>query len=121
MESDDLKEIRDLFERAEREEDLDVKLAALRDAISTFASFTADSSSDAGDVAIAKNLHDTYLRRITKQIASAKKMNGSTFYGYLSLLLFKPNFHTKQLLSNDPDMSDAYAKLWERYQGFVRL
>ncbi|MGY1426141.1 hypothetical protein [Lysobacter sp. A289] len=120
MESEDLKEVRSLPERTELEAESALKLSLFEEALNAFSSFAADSEPGSRELAVATNLHHSYLRRIIKQVTETEKLETSVLYGYLKLLILQADSCTKDFIFNDPNMAEAINKFGERYEGFFR-
>ena len=118
MASEELEEIRNLFERSEKEPLIRQKLLLLEDALAALVDFASDSSPQERNIAI--NIHNSYLRRIILQITDVRRLESSQFFKCVRLLYFRADPYTREFVSTNADMQAAIEAFEERYQGFVR-
>ena len=103
MESEDLKEVRALFERSEQAKDPVAKLPLLRNAVEAAAAYVEDPEAGVEDVRIKASLYRTYIRRNLAQLLTAPRLSYATMLGYENFLLF-PKSALDRLLEADSDL-----------------
>jgi hypothetical protein len=111
-----LKEIRDLFDRAERESDPQRKVADLEDALDLLET-SSDEGSQLGpsDQTLVRNLRRSNTRRLLSQLVGMRNVQFDVWFGYLSLLIFRLGPEMDALLKEEEDLRSAYlafVNLW---------
>jgi hypothetical protein len=110
-----LKEIRDLFDRAEQESDPQRKVAELEEALDLLeASSEEESQLSPSDQSLVRNLRRSNTRRLLAQLVAMRNVQFDVWFGYLSLLIFRLGPEMDALLKEDENLHTAY-------RGFVRL
>ena len=111
-----IREIRELFDRAEGEPDPRRKCAALEEALDLL----DDSSEDRGvlsqsDQSLIRNLRRSNTRRLLSQLVAMRNVHFDVWFGYLSLLFFRLGPEVDILLKEDESLRtayDAFTGLW---------
>src|SRR5204862_4887196 len=112
----DIASARELFEKAEREVDPDLKAHALEEAIALLSSCDPDDMSDADHKLIA-NLRLAHTRRLLVQLVGLRSVSMDAWFEYLRLLFGDLSPEVERLIENDAALRDNYAKftgLWGR-------
>ena len=111
-----LKEIRDLFDRAERESEPQRKVADLEDALDLLETLSEEGSQLApSDQTLVRNLRRSNTRRLLSQLVGMRNVQFDVWFGYLSLLIFRLGPEMDTLLKEDEDLRSAYlafVSLW---------
>jgi len=111
-----LKEIRDLFDRAERESDPQRKVADLEDALDLLEDLREEAEqSSPADQSLIRNLRRSNTRRLLSQLIGMRNVQFDAWFGYLSLLIFRLGPEMDALLKEDEDLRRAYlafVSLW---------
>jgi hypothetical protein len=111
-----LKEVRDLFDRAERESDPQRKIAELENALDLLETLSEEGSPLApSDQTLVRNLRRSNTRRLLSQLVGMRHVQFDVWFGYLSLLIFGLGPEMDVLLTEDEDLRSAYfafVNLW---------
>jgi hypothetical protein len=112
----DIQEIRDLFDRAEREPDPRRKCAALEEALDLLDAASEDGSGlSSSERSLVRNLRRSNTRRLLSQLISASDVHCDVWFSYLSLLFFRLGPEMDALLKEDDTLRaayDAFVGLW---------
>src|SRR5262245_55127543 len=110
-----LKEIRDLFDRAEEETDPHRKVAELEDALDLLEVSSDEANQlSPSDQSLVVNLRRSNARRLLSQLVGMRNVQFDVWFGYLSLLISRLGPEMGVLLKEDENLHTAY-------QAFVRL
>ena len=113
-----LKEIRDLFDRAEQESDPQRKVAQLEDALDLLLEISSSeegSQLSPSDQSLVRNLRRSNTRRLLCQLVAMRNVQFDVWFGYLSLLIFRLGPEMDALLKEDENLRNAYlafVRLW---------
>jgi len=113
-----LKEIRDLFDRAEQESDPQRKVAQLEDALDLLLEISSSeegSQLSPSDQSLVRNLRRSNTRRLLSQLVAMRNVQFDVWFGYLSLLIFRLGPEMDALLKEDENLRNAYlafVRLW---------
>jgi hypothetical protein len=112
--ANDIASARDLFEKAERERDPQLKAHALEEALGLLASCDPADISDAERNLIA-NLRLAHTRRLLVQLVGLKAVSMDAWFDYVRLLFIELKVEVERLIESDTDLRNNYAqflKLW---------
>jgi len=112
----EIQEIRELFDRAEREADPRRKCAALEEALDLL----DPSSEDGGELSsseqsLVRNLRRSNTRRLLSQLVAVRDVHFDVWFSYLSLLFFRLGPEVEAVLKDDENVRaayDAFVGLW---------
>jgi len=110
----DIAGARELFEKAEREVDPDLKAHALEEAIALLSSCDPDDMSDADRKLIA-NLRLAHTRRLLVQLVGLRSVSMDAWFEYVHLLFGELSAEVERLTEADPELRENYGrflKLW---------
>jgi len=113
-----LKEVRDLFDRAEQESDPQRKVAQLEDALDLLLEISSSeegSQLSPSDQSLVRNLRRSNTRRLLSQLVAMRNVQFDVWFGYLSLLIFRLGPEMDALLKEDENLRNAYlafVRLW---------
>ena len=112
-----LKEVRDLFDRAEKESDPQRKIAQLEDALDLLLEASSEEGTQLSpsDQSLVKNLRRSNTRRLLSQLVAMRNAQFDVWFGYLSLLIFRLGPEMDALLKEDENLRNAYlafVRLW---------
>ena len=105
----DIAAARDLFEKAEREANPELKAPALEEALALLASLDPGDVSDAERQLIA-NLRLAHTRRLLMQLVSLSSVSMDAWFDYVDLLLGELRPEVARLTANDADLEANYAR-----------
>ncbi len=109
MGSPEIQEIRELFDRAERESDPRRKHAALEEALDLLDALSEDVDElSETDLSLVHNLRRSNTRRLLSQLVAARRVDFDVWFSYLSLLLFRLGPEVEALLKDDQAVRTAY-------------
>ena len=114
MDSEEIQEVRELFDSAEREADPRRKHAALEEAFDLMDGWLQDESSLPSDHTLVRNLRRSNARRLLGQLVSMRDVHFDVWFSYLSMLLFRLGPEVRVLLREDERIRTAY-------EGFLGL
>ena len=100
----EIQEIRDLFDRAERESDPRRKYAALEEALDLLDASELSQS----DRSLVRNLRRSNTRRLLSQLVATGDVHFDVWFSYLSLLFFRLGPEVDALLKEDETVRVAY-------------
>jgi len=116
MDAADIRRIRELFDRAEREADPRRKCDALEEALDLLDDASEDGSVlSPSDQSLMRNLRRTNARRLLSQLVVMRNVHFDVWFSYLSLLFFRLGPEVDALLVEDDSLRTAYDKftgLW---------
>ena len=116
MNAAEIQEIRELFDRAEREPDPRRKCAALEEALDLLDAASEDGSElSTSEQSLVRNLRRSNTRRLLAQLVAARDVHFDVWFSYLSLLLFRLGLEVDALLKEDETLRaayDAFVALW---------
>ena len=112
-----LKEVRDLFDRAEQESDPQRKVAQLEDALDLLLEISSEDGNQLSpsDQSLVRNLRRSNTRRLLSQLVAMRNVQFDVWFGYLSLLIFRLGPEMDALLKEDENLRNAYlafVRLW---------
>ena len=113
-----LKEVRDLFDRAEQESYPQRKVAQLEDALDLLLEISSSeegSQLSPSDQSLVRNLRRSNTRRLLCQLVAMRNVQFDVWFGYLSLLIFRLGPEMDALLKEDENLRNAYlafVRLW---------
>jgi hypothetical protein len=126
MDAAEIQEIRELFDRAERESDPRRKHAALEEALDLLDPLSEDESElSQSDRSLVRNLRRSNTRRLLSQLVATGDVHFDVWFSYLSLLSFRLGSEVDALLKEDETVRVAYyafiglggtQKLWRRWR-----
>jgi len=103
------RQIRELFDRAERESDPRRKVAELEDALDLLDASVEDGSEPSpSDQSLVRNLRRSNTRRLLSQLVAMRDVQFDVWFSYLSLLLFRLGSEVDALLKEDENLRAAY-------------
>jgi hypothetical protein len=109
MDAAQLQEIRELFDRAERESDPRRKHAALEEALDLLDAFSEDESEvSQTDRSLVRNLRRSNTRRLLSQLVAMRNVHFDVWFRYLSLLFFRLGPEVNTVLNEDEAVRTAY-------------
>ena len=112
----EIQEIRELFDRAEREPDPRRKCAALEEALDLVDAASEDGSElSSSEQALVRNLRRSNTRRLLAQLVVAHDVHFDVWFSYLSLFFFRLGPEVDSLLKEDETLRaayDAFIGLW---------
>ena len=114
MDAGEIQEIRELFDRAERESDPRRKHAALEEALDLLDALSEDELSQTNRT-LVRNLRRSNTRRLLSQLVGTRNVDFDVWFSYLSLLLFRLGPEVDALLKEEPAVRtayDAFIGLW---------
>src|SRR5438270_3302904 len=112
----DIAGARELFEKAEREVDPDLKAHALEEAIALLSSCDPDDMSHANRKLIA-NLRLAHTRRLLVQLVGLRSVSMDAWFEYVHLLFGELSAEVERLTEADPELKENYGRfleLWGR-------
>ncbi len=116
MDAAEIQEIRELFDRAERESDPRRKHAALEEALDLLDALSEDEEAlSQTDRSLVRNLRRSNTRRLLSQLMATRNVDFDVWFSYLSLLLFRLGPEVDALLKEEPAVRtayDAFIGLW---------
>ena len=116
MNSAEIQEIRELFDRAEREPDPRRKCAALEEALDLLDAALEDGSElSPSEQSLVRNLRRSNTRRLLSQLVAVRDVQFDVWFGYLSLLFFRLGAEVDAILKEDETLRagyDAFIGLW---------
>jgi hypothetical protein len=112
----EIHEIRELFDRAEREPDPRRKCAALEEALDLLDAESEDESElSSSERSLVRNLRRSNTRRLLSQLVAAPDLHFDVWFSYLSLLFFRLGAEVDAILKEDETLRaahDAFVGLW---------
>jgi hypothetical protein len=109
MDAAEIQEIRELFDRAERESDPRRKHAALEEALDLLDALSEDGSElSQTDQSLVRNLRRSNTRRLLSQLVATRNVHFDVWFSYLSLLFFRLGPDVDALLKEDEAVRTAY-------------
>ena len=109
MDASEIREVRELFDRAERESDPRRKLAALEEALDLLDALSEDDSQlSQTDLSAVRNLRRSNTRRFLSQLVTARNVDFDVWFSYLSLLFFRLGPEVDALLKEDEAVRTGY-------------
>ncbi len=109
MDAAETREIRELFDRAERESDPRRKHAALEEALDLLDAASEDESGlSAAERSLVRNLRRSNTRRLLSQLVAVRDVHFDVWFSYLSLLFFRLGPEVDALLKEDETVRTAY-------------
>jgi hypothetical protein len=115
MDAAETQEIRELFNRAERESDPRRKHAALEEALDLLDALIEDERHlSQSDRSLVRNLRRSNTRRLLSQLMAIRDVHFDVWFSYLSLLFFRLGPEVAALLKEDETVRTAY-------HGFIGL
>ena len=112
----EIQEIRELFDRAEREPDPRRKCGALEEALDLLdAASEEESELSSSERTLVRNLRRSNTRRLLSQLVAARDVHFDVWFSYLSLLFFRLGPEVEALLKEDETLRagyDAFVGLW---------
>jgi len=116
MNAAEIQEIRELFDRAEREPDPRRKCAALEEALDLLDAASEDGSElSPSEQSLVRNLRRSNTRRLLSQLVAVRDVQFDVWFGYLSLLFFRLGAEVDAILKEDETLRaayDAFVGLW---------
>jgi hypothetical protein len=109
VDASEIREVRELFDRAERESDPRRKHAALEEALDLLDALSEDEREPSQtELTVVRNLRRSNTRRFLSQLATARNVDFDVWFGYLSLLFFRLGPEVDALLNEDEAVRTAY-------------
>ena len=108
----DIAGARELFEKAEREGDPELKAAALDEALALLGSLDPDEISDAQRRLIA-NLRLAHTRRLLAQLVELSSVSMDAWFDYVDLLFGELSPEVARLTAADAELGANYARFIE--------
>jgi hypothetical protein len=105
----DIAGARELFEKAEREINPELKAAALDEALALLGSLDPTEVSDAQRQLIA-NLRLAHTRRLLAQLVDLSSVSMDAWFDYVELLLGELSPEVARLTASDADLEANYAR-----------
>ena len=109
MDAAEIREIRELFDRAEREPDPRRKQATLEEALDLLDASSEDERElSQSDRSLVRNLRRSNTRRLLSQLVAMRAVHFDVWFSYLSLLFFRLGPEVDALLKEDETIRTAY-------------
>jgi hypothetical protein len=109
MNPGEIQEVRELFDRAERETDPRRKHAALEEALDLLDGLSGDEDElSQTDRTLLRNLRRSNARRLLSQLGDTRDVDFDVWFSYLALLLFRLGAEVDALLAEDQAVRTAY-------------
>jgi hypothetical protein len=109
MDAREIQEVRELFDRAEREADPRRKHAALDEALDLLDALAEDDAElSQADRSLLRNLRVSNTRRLISQLVAIREVHFDVWFSYLSLLLFRLGPEVDAVLEADEKVRNAY-------------
>jgi len=105
----EIQEVRELFDRAERETDPRRKHAALEEGLDRLDDLSEDEDElSQTDRTLLRNLRRSNARRLLSQLGDTRDVDFDVWFSYLALLLFRMGPEVDALLAGDQAVRTAY-------------